>query len=103
MHRLEAALTKRLGGALGLPAAPPPTRYIAAPCPGTLALIAPVVVAVVPFQRSETVYEAAPLFPTVATSVLIVWVEAPSLNSTTATSPLDRRLASTSSPLLVCT
>src|SRR3954454_18521723 len=90
-QRPEAALTTVV---LPDDVPPPLTRYTTVPCPGTEALIAPVLVLVALVQASRSVNEL-PDLPIAAAVVEMVVVPPPWLNRATATSPPARRLAST--------
>src|SRR4051794_13915800 len=92
-QRPDAALTRAvpLGGGVVVP---PLTRYTTVPWPGTLAVMAPVLLVVAPVQASRRMKEL-PDFPAAAAVVEMVVVPLPWLNRATATSPLASLLAST--------
>src|SRR5579859_2857619 len=78
---------------------PAETRYMTEPWAGTVALMDPEVVVSTCDHRLFSVYEVEDAAPAAAAVVEMVCALPFSLNSTTATSPLDSLRARTSSPL----
>src|ERR1700743_196986 len=85
-QRFEDAPTSSLATPTLVPV-PGVTRYITTPCPGTVALIAPVVLVTTFDHKFVSLYEADDAAPAADAVVEIVAAEAFSLNSTTETSP----------------